>query len=257
MNEQIAELAGGRYGKLGGFWFDGWWDQQLKDHPDGPRTTRVDWKLDETYDLIHQLQPQALIGNNHHVRPFPGEDFQMFERDLPGENTAGWNANAEISDLPLETADTLNKSWGYNREDQDFKSTRQLIHYLVKAAGRDSNFLLNVGPTPQGTIDPKSRKRLLEMGRWLQENGESIYGTRGGPIEPQEWGVSTHREDRIYVHILAPGRQTEFSLPGVSAKRAFLLKGGKEVTLHQREAETVITVDSQDLDPVNTIVVVE
>ena len=86
--------------------------------------------------FIHELQPGALVGNNHHVRPFPGEDFQMFEQDLPGENTADFN-KAEVSDtLPLETCLTMNKSWGYNARDTAFKSPEQILHYLLKAAGR-------------------------------------------------------------------------------------------------------------------------
>lgn len=108
MNAQLAELLSGRYGKLGGIWFDGWWDQHDRREGADPRATRVDWRLDQTYALIHRLQPQALIGNNHHVSVFPGEDFQMFERDLPGENMAGHDRGAQISGLPLETCDTIN-----------------------------------------------------------------------------------------------------------------------------------------------------
>ena len=70
--------------------------------------SRRDWQLDRTYALIHQLQPQALIGANHHRRPFPGEDFQMFEKDLPGGRTADFNKDSEIGDLPLETCETMN-----------------------------------------------------------------------------------------------------------------------------------------------------
>ena len=78
MNHQLTELLT-NYGPIGAIWFDGMWDQ-----PDG-----FDWKLEEQYELIHKLQPACLIGNNHHKTPYPGEDFQMFERDLPGENKAG------------------------------------------------------------------------------------------------------------------------------------------------------------------------
>ena len=80
---QLRELLTG-YGEIGGIWFDGWWDK-----PD------ADWRLDRTYELIHSLQPQTLVGNNHHQPPFPGEDIQMFEKDLPGQNTAGFNGEVE------------------------------------------------------------------------------------------------------------------------------------------------------------------
>jgi alpha-L-fucosidase len=89
MNAQLRELLTG-YGDIAGIWFDGWWDR-----PD------ADWRLDETYKLIHDLQPRALIGANHHRRPFAGEDFQMFEKDLPGAKTAGFNKDSEVGTLPL------------------------------------------------------------------------------------------------------------------------------------------------------------
>lgn len=215
MNAQVEELAGGDYGDLAGFWFDGWWDQQIRDlgSPYAPaKATQIDWNLGETYDLIHELQPHALIGNNHHVSPFPGEDLQMFERDLPGENSAGFNTTT-ISDLPLETADTINQNWGYHEGDQDFKSPKELIHYLVRAAGNDANLLLNVGPTPQGTIQPQFRDRLRQMGEWTSQFGETVYGTRGGPMPPQRWGVTTQKGWTVYVHLLDPDAPETLVLP--------------------------------------------
>ena len=84
MDGQLRELLT-NYGEIGGVWFDGWWDKPT-----------ADWRLQKTYNLIHDLQPAALIGNNHHRKPFDGEDFQMFEKDLPGQNTAGFNAESQI-----------------------------------------------------------------------------------------------------------------------------------------------------------------
>ena len=92
MNNQLTELLT-NYGKIGAIWFDGWWD-----HDSDP--TPFDWQLQEQYALIHRLQPQCLVGNNHHMKPFDGEDFQIFERDLPGENTAGFvDHAAQVSRL--------------------------------------------------------------------------------------------------------------------------------------------------------------
>ena len=133
MNTQLTELLT-NYGEIGGIWFDGMWDQW-----------NADWQLDKTYTLIHKLQPGTLIGSNHHRAPFPGEDFQMFERDLPGENSMGFNQTSSISPLPLEMCETMNGSWGYNIKDRRFKSTKQLIQTMVKAAGYGANFLLNNG----------------------------------------------------------------------------------------------------------------
>jgi alpha-L-fucosidase len=206
MDGQLAELLSGRYGKVGGIWFDGWWDQQSKRF-DGtkdadPKATRIDWHLRRTYDLIHTLQPACLIGNNHHLAPFNGEDFQMFERDLPGQNKGGHSKDAVIGELPLETCDTINRSWGYNAGDNNFKSKKELIHYVARAAGNNANFLLNVGPKPDGTIDAESAKRLDEFGEWLTTHEASIRPTTGGPVKPQKWGASTQHGDQVYLHIL-------------------------------------------------------
>jgi alpha-L-fucosidase len=190
MDAQLKELLT-NYGKIGGIWFDGMWDRP-----------KADWRLQQTYKLIHDLQPQALVGSNHHLRPFDGEDFQMFEKDLPGKNTSGFSKDSVIGNLPLETCETMNTSWGYNASDKKFKSTRELLHYLVRAAGYNANFLLNVGPMPNGRIQPEFVAHLREMGAWLAKNGEAIYATQNGPVEPQSWGVTTRKGNKVYVHIL-------------------------------------------------------
>jgi alpha-L-fucosidase len=213
IDAQLTELLSGDYGDVAGIWFDGWWDQQTKRfsrHEDAsPLATSVDWRLRRTYDSIHALQPACLIGANHHVAPFEGEDFQMFERDLPGENKAGHSPDAKIGDLPLETCDTINGSWGYNASDTNFKSVRQLVQYLVKAAGRNANFLLNVGPRPDGTIDPETVRRLEGIGKWMSQYGHTIRNTRGGPTGLRPWGTSTQTADDVYLHILDASSTTD------------------------------------------------
>jgi alpha-L-fucosidase len=260
MDAQVAELAGGDYGELAGFWFDGWWDQHLDEADKNDTRTHVDWRLQQTYDLIHRLQPQAIIGNNHHVMPFPGEGFQTVERDLPGHNTAGFNTTA-VSDLPLETCDTINGSWGYNASDDNWKSPRELIHYLVRAAGYDTNLLLNVGPTPQGTFQPEVIERLAAVGRWTSQYGDSIYGTRGGPMPPQEWGVMTRRPGTgtLTVHVLEPGAPERLSLPGtseltVTGARRF---GTDERVPFEQPDDVELLLDPTGRDAVDTIVLLD
>ena len=102
MDGQLRELLTG-YGEIGGIWFDGMWDKR-----------DADWRIEKTYSLIHSLQPACLIGSNHHLAPFPGEDFQMFEKDLPGQKTEGFNQNQTVGTLPFETCETMNNSWGFN-----------------------------------------------------------------------------------------------------------------------------------------------
>jgi alpha-L-fucosidase len=257
MDAQLEELCTG-YGPIGGIWFDGWWDQQVKQPGVDPKTTRVDWRLRQTYDLIHKLQPQALVGNNHHVAPFPGEDFQMFEKDLPGGNTAGFNADSKPGDLPLETCETMNRAWGYNKGDKNFKSTKDLLRYLIKAAGMNANFLLNVGPMPSGKIQPEFVERLQEMGQWLQKNGESIYATRGGPVPPQPWGVTTRSKkgDRVYVHVLE-AKGGEVTLPKAAGKLAAarLLGSDDKIETSDSGEDLVLKLPEKAIDPVDTIVV--
>ncbi len=180
--------------------------------------------------MIHELQPDALVGNNHHAAPIAGEDFQVFEQDLPGANAAGFNTAGVATDLPLETCLTINDSWGYNAADVHYKSTEQLIRALVGAAGRGANLLMNVGPNPDGTIGPDASRRLLELGKWLSTNGESIYGTRRGPIPPQPWGVSTakgskDRPSEVFLHILESDGESPIILREAAASLTPYLYG--------------------------------
>ena len=192
MNNQLTELLT-NYGSIGAIWFDGWWDQDQ--NPD------FDWELPEQYALIHRLQPACLVGNNHHQVPFEGEDIQIFERDLPGENKAGLSGQG-ISALPLETCQTMNGLWGYKITDQNYKSTKELIQYLVGAAVNDANLLMNIGPQPDGELPEVAVQRLAEMGEWMKVYGKTIYGTRGGCVAPHPWGGTTQKGNKLYVHIL-------------------------------------------------------
>lgn len=195
MNTQLRELLS-NYGPIRAIWFDGWWD-----HDEDPEP--FDWHLPEQYALIHSLQPSCLIGNNHHQNTFEGEDIQIFERDIPGENTAGYSGQ-EISRLPLETCNTMNGMWGYKIKDQDYKDSKTLIQYLVKTAGMGANLLLNIGPQPNGELPAAALQRLKDMGEWLKVNGETIYGTKGSPFPAQSWGTATMKDDRLFIHILSP-----------------------------------------------------
>lgn len=190
MDGQLRELLT-NYGPIAGIWFDGMWDK-----PD------ADWQLAKTYALIHQLQPCALIIPNHHQTPKPGEDVQTFERDIPGQNSAGFNTTYISDQLPLESSNTLNGSWGFNISDHAYKSPEEVEAMLVRAAGNNSNLLLNIGPLPSGEIQEEFVARLHAVGVWLSHYGDAIYGTRGGPLAPADWGVTTQKADTIYVHIL-------------------------------------------------------
>jgi alpha-L-fucosidase len=244
MDAQLTELLT-NYGEIGGIWFDGMWDK-----PD------ADWHLQRTYALIHRLQPAALIGSNHHRAPFRGEDFQMFEKDLPGANSAGFNQTS-ISGLPLETCETINSSWGYTRDDKDFKGVPELIHYLVRAAGANANFLLNIGPTDKGQVQPEFVDRLEAMGNWLQIYGETIYGTREGPISPRSWGVSTAKANRVYVHILDWQERYLILPPLKGIRAAWAFDTHRKVDLQPMDGATLLSVPAAAAETVDRIVVLE
>lgn len=232
MKNQLTELLT-HYGEIGGIWFDGYWDQMAEESRDRKQNdVRVDWHIRELYDLIHKLQPQCLVGNNHHMTPLPGEDFQMFEQDVPGENTNGLSFQ-QISALPLETCATINNSWGFNITDTTYKTPAQLVGLLVKSAGNGGNLLLNIGPMPNGEIQPEFVDRLHWMGRWLMKYGESIYLTQGGYIRPQPWGCLTQRGKLTYVHVLKPDAGTIRleQFPYKKTGKAWLLRDGSPVTV--------------------------
>ncbi len=242
MNAQLTELLTG-YGKIGAIWFDGVWD-----HDSDP--TPFDWQLRPQYDLIHRLQPSCLVANNHHLPPFGGEDVQIFERDLPGENKAGYSGENGISKtLPLESCETMNRTWGYNITDSIYKSPRQLVHLLVGAAGRNANLLLNVGPEPSGKLPEEAVSRLREIGKWLQQYGETIYGTRGGEVEPHTWGVSTCKGNRLFIHVLDLADQALFvPLKYNKVKRAIEFKSGKKVKFTRVEGGITLQFDAVPTD---------
>lgn len=244
MKEQLTELLTS-YGEVGAIWFDGEWDQN--GNPD------FDWRFDELYRLIHDLQPGCLVINNNHKTPRPGEDAQAFERDLPGENTAGMSGQ-EVSRLPLETCQTMNGTWGYSVTDRNYKSTDELVRYLAGAAGRGGNLLLNIGPQPDGALPAAALERLSGIGEWLRANGETIYGTEAGPVSPRAWGVTTRRGDRVWVHVFDwPDTELFVPLRGERVRSAVHF-GGEKIAFRQNDEGVVLVLGER---PVSTDFIVE
>ena len=246
MDTQLTELLT-NYGDIAGIWFDGMWDK--KD---------AEWRLQKTYDLIHKLQPGALVGSNHHRPPYPGEDFQMFEKDLPGHNTTGFSQESKVGTLPKETCETINNSWGFNLKDDRHKSKKELVQYLVKAAGYDANFLLNVGPMPNGKIQPEHLASLKEMGEWLKVYGETIYGTRGGPLTARDWGVTTQNGNKVYVHILKWFDES-ITIPswGKKIKSVKLFQDKTPLKFTLNDYGLSLKIPKEKIDEVDTVIEVE
>ena len=227
MNSQLTELLT-NYGEIGAIWFDGWWDHDCDSIP-------FDWQLKGQYEMIHRLQPACLVGNNHHQTPIEGEDIQIFERDLPGENTAGLSGQ-DISRLPLETCQTMNGMWGYKIIDQNYKSAETLIRYLVSTSCKGANLLLNVGPQPNGKLPDVALDRLKKLGEWTNCYGETIYGTTAGDIPAQEWGVTTRKGNRLFVHIFNHNTK-ELHLPLQSKIKKAIVYDTKQVLKTKRTKE--------------------
>ncbi|MBI1343786.1 MAG: alpha-L-fucosidase [Terrimonas sp.] len=248
MKMQLTELLTNYGDVISGIWFDGDWER--KD---------ANWHYDEIYGLIHRLRPEVMIGNNHHSNIKPGEDYQMFEKDLPGGNSHGWNSGGISQDVPLETCETINNSWGFNINDTKYKTVKQIVQYLVKAAGHNANFLLNVGPQPDGIIQQEFADTLQKVGAWLEKNGESIYGTRGNIIATPTWGTLTAKGKDLYVHILQPPGEAYIFLPGLTEKIGSirLFRSNDLLKWKQIPEGVFIYLDGVSIDPLDEIIAVK
>jgi alpha-L-fucosidase len=165
---QLRELLT-NYGEIGSVIFDGYWPRALFEGDEleyfPPRGA---WDLQGTYNLIHELQPNAIVTNNTHVLPLPGEDCQVWELDMPGENTIGFNTT-EVGDKAKAVWWNLNTGWAYAPRTHNVKSAETIIASMRKAHSRDAAFILNVGPRPFGDIHPEEQQVLRQIG-WTIRN---------------------------------------------------------------------------------------
>jgi len=224
-HRQVKELLS-NYGKIDLLWFDGegtnwlsfggeWKGAKWQKRPDKQNYHGgFSWQSDRVLATLRSLQPDIVINDRIDA---PG-DFHSRE---------GWGALGDFdNEHPWELCLPIAGAWGYqpNRMPRPLKDYIQL---LANVAGRDGNLLLNVGPDRNGKIDEPQAERLRQIGAWLNQYGESIYATRGGPFLPADWGVSTRRDKTIYVHVLKwPGEK--LVLPAIPAKvvKATALTGG-------------------------------
>ena len=263
MKNQLTEILT-NYGPIYGIWFDGHWDQV--ESLSGGRTGRQKraWRYDEIYKLIHDLQPGCMIVNNHHLATFPGEDYQTFERDLPGENKGGgFSADAKIAqDLPLESSDIIGHAWGFVTNDTINRSSKELIHLLIGSAGLGSNLLLNIGPTPEGEVRQAHKERLLAVGDWLKVYGETIYGTRKSFMKPADWGVVVEKGDKIYLHITKPekvGSELIFKAYPYKVAKVNRFETGKAIDYnYDKPSKTLnLKISGLDQDAADNVIVMQ
>lgn len=255
---QIDELAS-HYGKLDILWFDGggnewlgfggleWgehgWYGRAKNEP---YKGAFDWHDAETVSHLRKLQPDIVIND----RTDAPADFRSREGDGglgDFENRYPWELCATITE----------GAWGY-QPNVKVKSLTYLIHLLVGAAGRDGNFLLNVGPRPDGQIDPPQAERIREIGQWLSAYGESIYGTRGGPWLPGSYGVSTHKENVIFLHLLQAPKDSRLLLPKLPVRISRIaLLHGPELKFAQSESGLAVDLPPGSIDAIDTVLKLE
>ena len=220
MHDQLREICS-NYGKIDIIWFD------------GLGGTAKDWDSVNLFKMIRKLQPHVIINNRAGL---PGD------HDTPEQRIGKFQ-----TDRPWETCMTICRQWAWKPNDQ-MKSLKQCIDTLVRVVGGDGNFLFNVGPMPDGRIEPRQVERLQEMGAWLKQYGQTIYGTRGGPFRPGAWGASTHKGNSIYVHVLNwPGDRLILpAIPKHIIGGSLLTKGKVTIRLTTNDAIELILPKNHD-----------
>ena len=228
LKAQISELLK-NYGPLTTLWFD------VPQKFDKARGQSV-------INLARSIQPDILIDNRTGA---PGD------YDTPEQRLGGFNL-----ERPWESCMTISSHnrWAWGGESDGVKSLDNCIALLVGSAGGDGNMMLNVGPRPDGRIDPAQAARLKEIGDWLALYGESVYKTRGGPYHPTSSYAATRRENFIYLHIFKWNGDSQTLPPlGAEVVDSSLLTGGK-VTVENKAEGLILKVNSSDQKSGDTIV---
>jgi alpha-L-fucosidase len=263
MHAQVKELVTG-YGEIDIMWFDYSFDEYQGEK----------WGATKLVEMVRKEQPGIILdsrlGLNQGVsgesRELGYGDFETPEQGIPEEPILDKHGNP----MPWETCLTLNNNWGYNRTDEDWKSTELVIHSLVECVSKNGNLLLNVGPDAMGKIPDESVQILTKVGEWMARNGESIYGCGGTDNEKPVWGRITGKENKLYLHWMYP-KVGHINLEGYHDKVKFvsLLPDGSELPTagtwwgNQEEGNFFINVESPTYktyplpDDINTVIEVE
>jgi len=256
MQLQLTELLT-RYGPVAIIWFDGLYHQEKYD---GVRVL----------EMIHGLQSATLVNDRIGVPADYETPEQFIPTAIPTKDVVLTGIDPKVSeklrntvprpeDFRLwETCMTINNTWAYNKNDHDYKSEQTLIRGLVEVASRGGNFLLNVGPQPDGEIQPEFQQRLRAIGEWLTLNGDSIYGTTYGPIQGVTGLRTTAKDKTVYVHLFDWPTST-CELPGFEGRAlsARLLANGRPLTFRQAEGKLQIDVPAEAPDPNVSVIAIK
>jgi len=227
-------------------WFDGEWEESWT-HEYGM----------DLYKCIRGLKDDILI-NNRVDKGRKGMQGMTISSKFAGDfGTPEQEIGAFHPDVPWESCITICRQWAWKPNDQ-MKDLKECIRTLASSAGGGGNLLLNVGPMLDGRIEQRQIDRLAEMGSWLEKNGESIYGTKGGPFKPAGWMVSTHKDKRIFVHLFGwpDGRLVLPSLKNIKIISAKFLNG-KNLKFTQTRENIAIQLPDKPVDKINTVLVLE
>jgi alpha-L-fucosidase len=231
LRKQVTELIQ-NYGPLIVMWFDV--PQEV-----GPELGKP------TVAMVRGLQPNIIINN----RAYRGGGEPVGDYDTPEQRVGGFNRGR-----PWETCMTICRQWAWKPNDK-LKSRQECLQTLLRVVGGDGNLLLNVGPMPDGRIEPRQVERLKEMGQWLSKYGQGVYGTRGGPFKPGHWGASTYKDNTIYLFVMQWPDKGPLELPVINAgitSTETLTRGNARV--EQTDAGVSVALAAADRDPVATVI---
>ncbi len=197
------------YGKIDVLWYDVSWPLS----PEG-------WESEKMNRMVFDLQPDIIVNNRNGL---PG-DFSTPEQEIPGE----------LQKTAWESCMTMNGSWGYHRADDDWKSSKTIVRNLVTCARGAGNYLLNIGPKPDGSIPEESVRTLTPVGPWLQRNGEAFYGTEPCRVHQSLFANFSRKGNTLYIHVhFWPGETVSIGGLRCKVRNARLVASGKKVTFDQ------------------------
>jgi len=235
---QLQELLT-NYGPIGLVWFD--------------RGLETREQAEDIVELVRGLQPRCLINGRlgSYGQDLVGDYQDMNDRGMPVGGI----------EEPWETPQILNNTWGYSKFDQDWKPPGVAIHLLVETASKGGNFLLNVGPMADGTMPAPAVATLRRVGAWMQQNGESIYGTTASPLPEYPWGRTTVKGEKVYLHVFnwpADNLIRVSHLGNNQVKAAHLLAPPAEkLAISHNQGVVLVSLPARVPDVNDTVVVLE